>query len=257
MRGFGRCYTDDKHSFCIGTDCKKKIDYERSFADIVDMVTRIRKKFPAVPLFAVGESLGTCLCIKLAAEHPELVDGLILSGPAVKVNPLMFVHPKVIAAGTVGYFMHPRFQVNTDAFVKYLVSNDESVVGELLADPLCRKGLSFHELMMTKRFVSKTLANAKQIKHDTPILVIQGSEDRCMVPVAVTQLARSIPSSDQTLRWLHLHGHLLLETAYLKASTMEAVTEWMEQHEPGHKQIVKETMEELVQLGAKHSDDDL
>jgi hypothetical protein len=70
-------------------------------------------------------------------------------------------------------------------------------------------------------------------------------------------LARSIPSSDQTLRWLHLHGHLLLETAYLKASTMEAVTEWMEQHEPGHKQIVKETMEELVQLGAKHSDDDL
>ena len=95
MRGFGRCYTDSEHKFAG----KQKTDPEKSYLDLVALTTRLRQKFPKTAIFVMGESLGTTYCIKLAAEHHELVDGLLLSGPTVQVNPLMFLHPSNMAAG--------------------------------------------------------------------------------------------------------------------------------------------------------------
>ncbi len=256
MRGFGRCYFSD-HSFCVGKDCKRKVDLNKSYAEIVDLAQKIKQKYPNIPMIIMGESLGTSLSIKLASERPELVDGLVLSGPTVKVHPLMFLHPKIVAASTVGYFAKPRFQVSTDAFVKYLVSNDPNVVAEILDDPLCRKGLTISELLRTEKFVSKTLPYARKIKSNESLLVIQGSEDRCMVPHAIIDLAKSVPSSDQTLRWLHEHGHLLLETAYLRTATVEAVANWIDHHDPEHRKSIKALHSELVELGAKPNSDDL
>lgn len=257
MRGFGRCYADKEHSFCIPGDCKKHVDYEKTYADVVKLATAVKQRYPDKPLYAMGESLGTSLCLKLAAKHPQLVDGLILSSPTVKINPLMFVHPKVIFACTFGYFMEPRFQANTDAFVKNLVSNDQDVVNEMVNDPLCRKGLEIKELLRTDRFVLKTLSYARKIKHNEPVLVIQGSEDKCMVPSAITKLARAIPSSDQTLRWLHAHGHILLETDYLRPATVDAITTWLYQHNAEHAQRAKKIEDDLAKLGAKPCNESL
>jgi acylglycerol lipase len=255
MRGFGRCYADKQHTFCAPSDCKKHVNYGKSYAEVVKLATLIKKRYPDKPLYVMGESLGTCLCVKLAAEHPQLVDGLILSSPTVKLNPLIFVHPKVIAASTFGYFTEPRFQASTDAFVKHLVSNDPDIVNEMLADPLCRKGLNFRELFKTDSFVSKTLFYAHKIGGNEPVLMIQGSEDKCMVPRAITELAASIPSSDQTLRWLHAHGHILLETAYLRPATIDAIVTWLYQHNAEHVQRAKSIEADLLKLGAKPCND--
>jgi alpha-beta hydrolase superfamily lysophospholipase len=249
MRGFGRCYTDRK--FWTPPDSKDRIDYSKSLSELEQIASTIKKRYPGLPLYVMGESLGTILCIELAAERHDLVDGLILSGPVVKVHPLMYIHPKVIEASTVGYFMKPRFQINTDAFVKYLVSEDPDVVQELLSDPLCRKGLKLGELLQTDNLVKKALWYARRIKQDEPVLVLQGSLDRCMVPRAITDLSKRIPSSDQTLRWLHEHGHLLLETAYVRPSTMNALYAWMREQNGSHTENYQLVQKELIQLGAR------
>jgi alpha-beta hydrolase superfamily lysophospholipase len=255
MRGFGRCYYDDQHKFCVGDDCKSKLDYEKSYSDIVELAKRLKQEHSDVPLFAMGESLGTTMCIRLAAEHPELVSGLILSGPTVEVHPLMFFHPKVMAAGSFGYFSRPRFQVNMDAFVNNLVSNDPDIVKELAADPLCRKGLTVKELLATRRIVNKTLHFARLIKPEEPVLIVQGSEDKCMVPAAVTKLTKSVRSSDQTLRWLHAHGHLLLETAYLRPATVNSLDAWLVQRKDGKIEYMVTTLDMLRRLGDKLNED--
>lgn len=251
MRGFGRCYADTKHEFSIGDDSKQKVDYEKSYEDLVRLATRIKQSHPGLPLYVMGESLGTCMCIKLAAEHPELTDGLILSGPTAKVNPLMFFLPQNFCAGAFALLIHPRFRMTTSVFVKHLVSNDSAIVQEMLDDPLCRKGLTIAELLKTDAFVGKTLAYAKKIGKDIPMLIIQGSEDRCMVPGAVTKLCRNSRSSDQTLRWLHDNGHLLLETAYISPGTVDAVSNWIELHDKKHIEQAKQIQQDVVQLGAK------
>jgi alpha-beta hydrolase superfamily lysophospholipase len=253
MRGFGRCYTDSKHGFCVEGDCKRRVNYDKSYEEVVRLAQLIKQKYPNVPLYLMGESLGTCMCIKVAGGHPELVDGLILSGPTVEVNPLMFVHPKVIEAGTWGFFEKPRFQVNTNAFVEYLVSDDEEVVKELLYDPLCRKGLSIPELLKTRRFVSETIPYARKIKHNEPVLVIQGSRDRCMVPKAIVELSKNVQSTDQTLRWFNAYGHLLLETVYLRPAVVDAISDWLYDHCPSHAHEFVDLQQRIVKIGGKAS----
>jgi alpha-beta hydrolase superfamily lysophospholipase len=254
MRGFGRCYYDDKHKYCVGNDCKNEVDYEKTFDDLVELMKKLRQEHPGVPLFLMGESLGTAVCIRLAAEHPEMVSGLILSGPTVKVHPLMFLHPEVIAAGTVGYMTSPRFQVSMDAFVKNLISNDPDVVEEILADPLCRKSLTIKELLATKRIVNRTLHFARMIKPHESVLIVQGSEDKCLIPKAVTRLTRRVRSDDQTLRWLHAHGHLLLETAFLRPATVNSVYAWLVQQGEGKIEYCVTTLDMLRRLGNKLDD---
>lgn len=255
MQGFGRCYTDDKHVFDVNGESKQKVNYEKSFADIVALARAMKREHPKVPLFAMGESLGTSVCIKLAAEHPELVDGLLLSGPTVQVHPLMVLHPHNMAAAAWAVFIHPRFNMPTESFVKNLVSNDPDIVQEMLNDPLCRKGLTIAELTRTKAFVKQTVPNAAKIKKGLPILVVQGSEDKCMIPHAVTKLFRNTSSSYQTLRWLHAHGHLLLETSYLRPATVDAIDTWIVENSTAHEKDVTAIKAEILQLGGKETRD--
>ena len=251
MRGFGRCYTDDKQVFAVGGVSKQSVDYDGSYADIVALAQSLKRDHPKLPLFVMGESLGTSMCVKLAAEHPELVSGLLMSGPTVKINPLMVLHPDNLLAAGWALFFHPRFRMSTTSFVKNLVSNDADIVDELLRDPLCRKGLTIAELLKTKRFVSRTLPNAAKIRDELPVLVVQGSEDRCMVPRAVTKLVCNIPSSNQTIRWLHAHGHLLFETRFLRPATLDSIDIWVRANSPARESEIAEIKTEILQLGGK------
>jgi alpha-beta hydrolase superfamily lysophospholipase len=257
MRGFGRCYSDKDGVFCGDGQNRRKIDMEKSYEEIVALATKLKQKYPEMPLFAMGESLGTSFCIRLSAEHHDLVDGLILSGPTVQVHPLMFLHPSNMAAAAWALFVHPKFKMNTSGFVKNLVSNDPNIINEMLNDPLCRKSLTIADLLNTQAFVKKTLPFASKIKPDQPILVLQGSEDRCMVPEAVTRLSKQIHSADQTVRWLHAHGHLLLETAFLRPATVDALGLWVREHEPAHEQEERELSDEMEKIGARVEPDQL
>ena len=256
MRGFGRCYQDPNNKFSSILDDKHKVDYDKTYGELVNLAMLIRQKYPNIPLFAMGESLGTSVCIRLAADHPELINGLMLSGPTVRMHPLMILHPHNVAAAGYAVFIHPKFKMSTAPFVKNLVSNDADIVHEMLDDPLCRKGLTIAELMKTGQFVKDTLKYARALKPDVPILVLQGSEDRCMVPHAVTDLSKNIQSADQTLHWLHAHGHLLLETSYLRPATVDSIDEWTKEHQFAHLNETKKLKEEIIQLGAHPIKDD-
>lgn len=255
MRGFGRCYTDEKGEFSVNGESKQRVDYDKSFQDIVALARAMKSAHPNIPLFVMGESLGTAVAIKLAADQPDLVSGLLLSGPTVQVNPLMFIHPENMLAASWALLIHPRFNMSTSSFVRNLVSNDPDIVQEMLNDPLCRKGLTVAELLRTKRFVRKTLANASKIRVGMPILLIQGSEDKCMVPHAVTRLMGNVRSSDQTARWLYAHGHLLLETAYLRPATLDSIDAWIRDQSPAHVQEMTAIKEEILQVGGKPTRD--
>jgi alpha-beta hydrolase superfamily lysophospholipase len=251
MRGFGRCYTDDKQVFAVGGVSKQSVDYDGSYADIVALAQSLKRDHPNSPLFVMGESLGTSMSVKLAAEHPELVTGLLLSGPTVRINPLMVLHPDNVLAAGWAFFFHPRFRMSTTSFIKNLVSNDADVVAELFQDPLCRKWLTIAELLKTRRFVSRTLHNAAKMRDELPVLVVQGSEDRCMVPRAVTKLVCNVPSSNQTIRWLHAHGHLLFETRYLRPATLDSIDIWVRANSPARENELAEIKTTILQLGGK------
>jgi alpha-beta hydrolase superfamily lysophospholipase len=227
LRGYGRSVADD-HRYCTSVeDCKHRIDYDKSFEDMIRLARTLRELHPSAPIFAVGESLGGGMVIRLAAKNADLVDGLILSAPAIKHH--NFIDPYMVADGALA-IAHPGAQLDVMPFVRKFASDDPRIIAEKESDPLLRRTLSAYELMLSSNAVRKTVKYIGEVPAETPVLVIQGSADRCIKANAVMLLLSNLRSSDQTVKWFHERGHILLETDYVKPDTMDAVVVWLNSH---------------------------
>lgn len=225
LRGYGRCVDNPRE--CKIRDCKHKIDYEKSYEDLTRLARTVRSAYPGLPVFGVGESLGGAMAIRLAARNPELVDGLILSAPAVKRH--AFIDPYLIV--NAGLFItNPRAQLDLMPFVRRYCSDDPRVIEEKENDPLLRRRLSAYELLQATTEIRRTLSYVSKIPSDTPVLVIQGGGDKVLRADAVMTLLSKLHSQDQTVKWFTERGHILLETGYVKPDTMETVVSWLNSH---------------------------
>ncbi len=243
MRGFGRCKFDEQKRYSTKGDDKTKINHEKSYADLVKLAQMLKEKYPDIPLIVLGESLGCTFCVRLAGEHPELVTGMILSAPAVKVNPAMYMSPADIGAGMKA-LVNKHHELNLHHFITSLVSARKEVVDEMLDDPLILKQVPLFDLLSTDEFVEKTAKYGKTVPAHMSVLIIQGSSDRCVVPDMVTHLTAAMPSDDQTVRWLGSYGHLQLETSFLRAAVVDSVRDWFEDRSPASR-------DDKVNLGRK------
>lgn len=251
MRGFGKCarISSDSHEYCVDGDCKWKVDYEKSYNDIVNLAKLMKAKYPKLPMMVIGESLGCTLALRVAGEHPELVASVILSAPAVRLHPLMFYSPSSLMSGSSAILLSPKFRVNLRGFITNLVSNDSKISQGMLDDPLNLKELPLCDLLKTQAYVHNTVKYARRVRKEIPVLYLQGSRDRCVVPDSVVKLSKNTHSRDQTLKWLDGTGHLLLETKYLKAVTLAAVNDWVEDHQPAHELELKAIEAQIKELG--------
>jgi alpha-beta hydrolase superfamily lysophospholipase len=248
MRGFGRCRFDDLKQFSEAGDDKRKINHEKSYADIVRLAQLIKARYPDLPMLVLGESLGCTFCVRLAAEHPELVSGMILSAPAVKVNPAMYARPSDIKQG-VKAIVSPHHMVDLHSFITQLVSPRPDVVQEMLDDPLILKKISLLDLIATDEFVTKISKWAMSVEPGLPVLILQGGGDKCVVPKDVTALMYAIPSTDQTLRWLGRFGHLQLETSYIRAVVVDTIGDWIKDHSTEEKAKMQALEQDIENTG--------
>ncbi|HMP53955.1 MAG TPA: alpha/beta hydrolase, partial [Candidatus Melainabacteria bacterium] len=173
------------------------------------------------------------------------------AGPAVTVNPIMLVHPQSVFAGAWGLVIDPHFNVDLGFFMRRLVSQDTRIVSELENDPLIRKKMTILDLLRTDAYVRKNVKFARKLEPEIPLLILQGSKDRCVVPRRVTKLLGSVSSDDQTLRWMQHLSHLLLETKYINSDTVSAIASWIDAHEDKYKKELEALDKELVELGAE------
>jgi alpha-beta hydrolase superfamily lysophospholipase len=123
----------------------------------------------------------------------------------------------------------------------------------MLDDPLILKTMPLCDLIKTQECVASTVKYARKVRKDTPILIVQGSKDHCVVPDAIVKLAKNMRSGDQTMKWLDQTGHLLLETHYLKAGTIAAINDWIEDHQPAHLIELKAIEADIRSLGGEIS----
>jgi alpha-beta hydrolase superfamily lysophospholipase len=98
-----------------------------------------------------------------------------------------------------------------------------------------RKKLTTWELFKTVHTMRPSLHYADKVPANMPVLVIQGDNDRMLKSNAVCDLLKHLSTQDQTVRWFHDRGHLLLETTYLQSDTLNTVEGWLSEHLSGGK----------------------
>lgn len=214
LRGFGRRYVEtDKWPD------GNQIDHNKSKQDALSLLRELRSEYPVLPIICLGESMGANLSLSVAAERPDLVDGLILSSPCI-IKSKTFLRLRLIRDALVS-IISPRHQINLTPYAEKFVSE------ESLNDPLVRRKAGVWEIWRTLRGLKTNLNKASQLDSKIQVLVLRGSDDKLCRYDAVKHLTTRLASSCKILRNITNRGHLLLEDPASVKESEGPIEDWL------------------------------
>lgn len=222
MRGLGRAYT---------SGLATQLDYVdgSSDNDLAVLAKRIRDENPGLPLMVGGESMGGVFSIRLAALHPEMVDGLILSGAAIKNVP----HYMGLGPQALRNLINPNRKIDFSNQIRRFFSDDPRIIDDLMRDPLVRKRFDIQELTQCRAVARDTVPLVGRIKEDVPVLLLQSVNDM------QTPYRRSMRVYDHELRSKDFtpvifppRGHILIESPYMHKDVEDTVLNWIRKKVP-------------------------
>lgn len=173
--------------------------YVESFDYLLDDLDRVlahtRGRLDAdVPLFLMGHSMGGAVCALYVIEYRPDLAGLILSSPAVEVNPDLAPLLRKVAR-LLGWIAPTLPTVRTPDGA---ISRDPAVVEQAANDPLNYHGRVLARTGAEMLRASQRIQNAMHTIR-LPLLIFHGTADRLTDPSASTRFYRAAPSSDKTL----------------------------------------------------------
>lgn len=163
---------------------------------VCDDVRQLRRvqgeKYPGIPYFLLGHSMGSFLARTYLCRFPGDVDGCVLSGTGQE-NALLVAGGKALAdflCRTQGeHTVSPLIQaMSLGAYNKKFspnrtaadwISRDEGAVDDYLADPLCRflpTVSMFRDMMGGLQYISSPAALSR-MDSGTPIYIFSGDRD--------------------------------------------------------------------------------
>ncbi len=162
------------------------------FIDDVDhLVGLVQSEVPGVPIFMLGHSMGGFITAAYGIIHPNKLQGQILSGAAVILQPMM----------------EPLKEMDFDAAAHQEIPNslsdqisrDVEIVEAYKQDPLVLK--AFQLKLVGEVFIKGAdwlMANMSQYRY--PCLILHGSGDEIVTPEASKWMHGHIGSADKTLK---------------------------------------------------------
>jgi alpha-beta hydrolase superfamily lysophospholipase len=179
--------------------------------DLDDFVDAVQAKYPGIPVYALGESMGGAVVLSaLAGPHPPHIAGAILVAPAVWSRddmPLSYSATLWLAAHTV-----PWMHVSGEG-LKIWPSDNLPMLRRLSRDPLYQHKARTDQVYGLANLMDEARAAPAHLQGTTPILFLHGAKDQ-VIPRA---------SADATIQELGAHAdarlypngyHMLLRDLY-------------------------------------------
>lgn len=226
VRGFGTYLASKGQDDLQINDCVK---------DLIEVIKCIRADNPDTPLFVLGESMGGAIALHLAAEAPELMEGVICSVPSGAR------HQGASTALKVGldYIKAKNKPINIGEKVIKQATEQESLRNDWSSDPSARLKLTPKELVSFQTFMRQNIEVAKKIKK-TPVILFQGDNDRLVKKTGTYDLFEAIGSPKKTLILLGNTEHLIFEAGQFQDDVTLGVIDWMTFHGQKHHDEVSE-----------------
>lgn len=215
LPGFGYL----KQSKCDFNDCIEK----------VKMTLRtLRQANPGKPVFLMGESMGGAVALHVAAESPELINGVISvcsSGERFKkkrTDLRIFLH----------MLMGPNRKFAIGKRIVAQAAKDNPLLKqEWGEDPLDRMKLSPVELVRFQQFMNENHDKVEEIM-STPVFMVQGTNDRLVRPKGTEELYNELTTPDKQIMLVEDAGHLIFEDGQFSDLSFNEVANWIFEHCP-------------------------
>lgn len=185
-------YVPDHHGHGRSGGKRGRVSLEAAVTDLDQlMVTVVRANHRDVPQFMLGHSLGGTLALRYCMRHQRRLQGLIITSPLAVIEgggalKLLGSVLGTILPGAPTTRIEPR-----------LVSRDQAVVKEYIADPL-----NYHGAIpagVARAFIRHTRSLPLDVRSVTlPTLLIWGTADRLCPPAGAEIIRDAIGSQDLT-----------------------------------------------------------
>jgi acylglycerol lipase len=157
-------------------------------ADLDDALAAARARYPGVPVFALGESMGGAVVLTaLASDKPPAADGILLAAPAVWSRgdmPLTYRVALFLAAHLV-----PGVILSNNAagrVVTIIPSDNIEMLRALGRDPLFQKKTRTDTLFGLVNLMDEARTAPERIAGAPPILFLYGANDQ-VIPAKPTE----------------------------------------------------------------------
>lgn len=229
--GFGSFQNKETH---------QEIDFEVCLEDMTRTIKLIRRAYPKLPIFVLGESMGGAIVLRYTSEHPDMVTGMITSVPSgdrfKQGKEKLRVGLKLLTAP------NKPFDIGTGVVER--ATKKEDLKKAWSGDRLNRMFLSPKDLIRFQNFMNENHDWAKQITK-TPVLFVQGCEDKLVRPEGTVSLFNRIGCPDKQLELIHDAEHLIFEEGQFDDKVVQIVDTWVSNH------ITKMSAEQDNQLRVK------
>ena len=189
--------------------------------DLAKLISSVRLRDQAAPLFVIGHSMGGLIVLRYAARKSSTLSGAIISAPLIEVALPVPAHKLMIAR--VSARMAPRMRLDNEINPSYL-SRDPEVGRAYAADPLVNRKVSPKWFAEASRAMHEVAECAPQIT--VPILVMHGTDDRLASVDATKRMFERIGSADKELEIYQGFYHELFNEPE-KFDVFERVTDWL------------------------------
>lgn len=226
-------YATDLRGFGELKDYKNRegMDFDGDLVDIKATLQQIHKNHPGLPVVLLGESLGGAIALRAAALYPELISGLICAVPARDRFAMSDSEKKVTKTSVLntltGDYSKPMDDAAFAAVQK--ISANENLRSEWKNDPLMRTYFSAKDFVQFDFFMKGNLEVAKFIK-DTPVLFLQGTDDKLIRPEGTWRLFERLATPNRQLVLSKNSEHLLFEENQFRPDDVGFVTSWIDKN---------------------------
>ncbi len=162
-------------------------DYGTVYDDLSLWIKSGRQRYPDVPQFLYGHSLGGNIILAYVMEHKPTFTGVIATGPALR---LPFQPPPIkVLLGRLMNRIWPSF-VQPSGLDTQALSRDSDIVQKYIADPLVHDRISAR--LFTEFFETGLQLLERAAEFPLPLLLMHGSEDRLTDPDASREFAHKM-----------------------------------------------------------------
>ncbi len=196
---------------------------EKILEDIRKLYKNASRKFPDLPLFLLGHSMGGLLALLYAQRYQQELKGMILTGVLAKLP--ADTSPFLIRISGLAARLLPRLPVEKFDYTK--VSRDPKVIQRMEEDPLYYKGkVRTRTGFEIIRGIEKAIDGVEELK--LPLLILHGGDDANVDPEASELVFRKAAGRDKTKEIFPGLRHEILNEPE-KQEILELICDWIEQ----------------------------
>jgi len=199
--------------------------FENFMQDIDLFLAQSRQRYPGLPVFLYGHSLGAILVLNYALRRKPDLAGVISTAASLR-NALEEQKAKVAMAKLFGSVL-PTMAI-ASGLDPTTISRDSRVVQAYVDDPLVHDRLSFGMGKQLLEAIAYAFAHAPEFS--VPLLIMHGAEDALGYPSGSQEFAELVPGDCVLKLWDGLYHEIHNEPE--KDEVFKFIFSWLDRHLP-------------------------